>query len=134
MPTAHDEPAIHLDIYKELFSLPAGLAYNTEVERRFLTTHFSIRAVEEETVGCGVDLPAAHPALRDQAPRDGGDGQAEAVAGAPEEDEGPETKTSRRVFARTWRNGARRFDAVIGCTARSRSMAVASTPARAAKN
>ena len=57
MPTAHDEPAIHLDIYKELFSLPAGLAYNTDVERRFLTTHFSIRAIEEETVGCGVDLP-----------------------------------------------------------------------------
>ena len=59
MPTAHDEPAIHLEIYKELFSLPAGIAYNTEVERRFLTTHFSIRAVEEETVGCGVDLPQA---------------------------------------------------------------------------
>jgi glycosyltransferase involved in cell wall biosynthesis len=57
VPTAHDEPAIRLDIYKELFSLPAGLAYNTEVERRFLTTRFSIRAVEEETVGCGVDLP-----------------------------------------------------------------------------
>jgi len=56
VPTAHDEPAIHLDIYKEMFSAPAGIAYNTEVERRFLTTHFSIRAVEEETVGCGVDL------------------------------------------------------------------------------
>jgi glycosyltransferase involved in cell wall biosynthesis len=59
VPTAHDEPAIHLDIYKDMFSLPAGLAYNTESERRFLTTHFSIRAVEEETVGCGVDLPHA---------------------------------------------------------------------------
>lgn len=59
VPTAHDEPAIHLGIYRELFSLPAGVAYNTEVERRFLTTHFSIRAIEEETVGCGVDLPQA---------------------------------------------------------------------------
>jgi glycosyltransferase involved in cell wall biosynthesis len=59
VPTAHDEPAIHLDVYKELFSLPAGVAYNTEVERRFLTTHFSIRAVDEETIGCGVDLPAS---------------------------------------------------------------------------
>ena len=59
VPTAHDEPAIHLEIYRELFSLPAGLAYNTEVERRFLTTHFSIRAIEEETIGCGVDLPQA---------------------------------------------------------------------------
>jgi glycosyltransferase involved in cell wall biosynthesis len=59
VPTAHDEPAIHLEIYKELFSLPAGLAYNTEVERRFLTTHFSMRAIEEDTIGCGVDLPHA---------------------------------------------------------------------------
>ncbi len=59
VPTAHDEPAIHLEIYREMLSLPAGIAYNTEVERRFLTTHFSIRAVEEETVGCGVDLPEA---------------------------------------------------------------------------
>jgi glycosyltransferase involved in cell wall biosynthesis len=66
VPTAHDEPAIRLDIYNELFSLPAGLAYNTEVERRFLTTHFSIRAVEEETVGCGVDLPQAQPYPRDR--------------------------------------------------------------------
>ena len=64
VPTAHDEPAIHLDIYKELFSLPAGLAYNTEVERRFLTTHFSIRAVEEEIIGCGVDLPGSQPGDR----------------------------------------------------------------------
>jgi glycosyltransferase involved in cell wall biosynthesis len=66
VPTAHDEPAIHLDIYKELFSQPAGLAYNTDVERRFLTTHFSIRAVEEDTVGCGVDLPASHSWQRDR--------------------------------------------------------------------
>jgi glycosyltransferase involved in cell wall biosynthesis len=72
VPTAHDEPAIHLDIYKELFSLPAGLAYNTDVERRFLTTHFSIRAIEEETVGCGVDLPHAQPYPREHtSPRHG---------------------------------------------------------------
>ncbi len=57
VPTAHDEPAIRLEMYREVFSAPAGIAYNTDVERRFLTTHFSIRAVEEETVGCGVDLP-----------------------------------------------------------------------------
>ena len=70
VPTAHDEPAIRLEIYKELFSAPAGLAYNTDVERRFLTTHFSIRAIEEETIGCGVDLPQAQEYPREQiAPR-----------------------------------------------------------------
>jgi len=67
VPTAHDEPAIRLEIYKELFSAPAGLAYNTESERRFLTTHFSIRAIEEETVGCGVELPQSQPYPKDRA-------------------------------------------------------------------
>jgi glycosyltransferase involved in cell wall biosynthesis len=57
VPTAHDEPAIHLDIFKDVFSQPAGIAYLTEVERRFVTTHFSTRAVAEDTVGCGVELP-----------------------------------------------------------------------------
>src|SRR4051794_38819983 len=67
VPTAHDEPAIHLEIYRELFSLPAGMAYNTEVERRFLTTHFAIRAIEEETMGWGVALPQAQEYPREQA-------------------------------------------------------------------
>ena len=57
VPTAHDEPAIRLGIYKEGFSSAAGIAYNTAVERRFVASHFSIRAVAEETVGCGVELP-----------------------------------------------------------------------------
>ncbi|MGH7950049.1 MAG: hypothetical protein ACREQF_12540, partial [Candidatus Binataceae bacterium] len=56
VPAAHDEPPIHLGIYRELFSLPAGIAYYTEAERKFLTTHFSLRALAEETIGCGVDL------------------------------------------------------------------------------
>jgi glycosyltransferase involved in cell wall biosynthesis len=60
VPTAHDEPAVHLSLYRDVFSLPAGIAYNTDAERRFLTTHFSIRAVAEETIGCGVDLPQHH--------------------------------------------------------------------------
>ena len=37
-PTAHDEPAIHLDIYKEMFQRPRAIAYNTEVEKVFLKT------------------------------------------------------------------------------------------------
>jgi glycosyltransferase involved in cell wall biosynthesis len=70
VPTAHDEPAIHLGIYKEMFSAPAGIAYNTDVERKFLTSTFSIRAVEEETVGCGVELPHAQEYQKDP-PADG---------------------------------------------------------------
>jgi glycosyltransferase involved in cell wall biosynthesis len=56
VPTAHNEPAIHLDIYKELFTRPKAIAFNTEVEKAFLKATFDIRAVAEETVGCGVDL------------------------------------------------------------------------------
>lgn len=57
VPTAHDEPAIHLGIYKQLFQKASAIAFNTEVEKAFLKATFEIRARAEETVGCGVDLP-----------------------------------------------------------------------------
>ncbi|HKY23135.1 MAG TPA: glycosyltransferase family 4 protein [Vicinamibacterales bacterium] len=56
VPTAHREPAIGLDIYKEMFTKPSAIAFNTEVEKAFLKDTFDIRAKGEETVGCGVDL------------------------------------------------------------------------------
>ena len=96
VPTAHDEPAIHLDLYRDLFSLPAGVAYNTEVERRFLTTHFSIRAVEEEIVGCGVDLPATQWRSRSDAPQSAPENQQEDDADAPEADASEELSPSFR--------------------------------------
>ena len=69
VPTAHDEPAIHLDLYRDVFSLPAGVAYNTDAERAFLRSKFDIRTVAENTVGCGVEfLPTQ---LGDQ-PKQGG--------------------------------------------------------------
>jgi glycosyltransferase involved in cell wall biosynthesis len=92
VPTAHDEPAIRLEIYKEVFSAPAAIAYNTDVERRFLTTHFSIRAVEEETVGCGVDLPQAQGYQRergDEATPDTPKDDPDAGDPIPEEDQPP---------------------------------------------
>ena len=58
VPTAHDEPAIHLDLYREMFRRPSAIAYNTDVERNFLKSTFQIRTIAEETVGCGVDLLA----------------------------------------------------------------------------
>lgn len=56
VPTAHDEPAIRLNIYKSVFSKPAAMAYNTTVERGFLKNNFSIIPKREEIVGCGVEL------------------------------------------------------------------------------
>lgn len=56
VPTAHDEPAIRLGIFRDLFSLPAAMSYNTDAERKFLHDNFEIRAVAEETIGAGIDL------------------------------------------------------------------------------
>lgn len=58
VPTAHDEPAIRLDIYRDVFRAPAGIAFNTGVERAFLRGRFEMPAKTEAIVGCGVDLPA----------------------------------------------------------------------------
>jgi glycosyltransferase involved in cell wall biosynthesis len=68
VPTAHDEPAIHLGIFKEVFSLPAAVAYNTASERRFLAGSFSIPVLAEDTIGCGVDLPQHHAYPRHELP------------------------------------------------------------------
>ena len=57
VPTAHDEPAIRLNIYKKVFSQPSAIAYNTSVEQGFLRQRFAPGAKIQEVVGCGVDLP-----------------------------------------------------------------------------
>jgi len=57
VPTAHDEPAIRLGIYEDVFSSAAGIIWNTEAERRFVSGHFPLRALVEDVVGCGVDVP-----------------------------------------------------------------------------
>lgn len=57
VPTAHDEPAIRLGIYEDVFSSAAGIIWNTDVERRFVSARFRLRALVEDVVGCGVDLP-----------------------------------------------------------------------------
>ena len=49
VPTAHDEPAIHLDLYRDVFSLPAGVAYNTDAERAFLRSTFDIRTSSDRS-------------------------------------------------------------------------------------
>jgi glycosyltransferase involved in cell wall biosynthesis len=56
VPTAHDEPAIRLGIYQDVFAGAAGLVWNTESERQFVTSHFHLRALVEDVVGCGVGL------------------------------------------------------------------------------
>ncbi len=59
--TAHDEPAIRLEIFKDVFRRPAALCYLTESERQFVEMQFSDRPLLEEVVGVGVDLPQQQP-------------------------------------------------------------------------
>ena len=59
--TAHDEPAIRLEIFKEVFGRPAALCYLTDSERRFVQDTFVDRPLLEEVVGVGVDMPQHQP-------------------------------------------------------------------------
>jgi glycosyltransferase involved in cell wall biosynthesis len=61
VPTAHDEPAIRLEIFRDVFKKPAALCYLTDSERRFVEVQFPERPLLEETVGVGVELPQQHP-------------------------------------------------------------------------
>lgn len=70
VPTAHDEPAIRLGIFREMFAQATAVAFNTEVEKDFLKTTFDLRLIAEETVGCGVDLLQDEPLQPHEEPED----------------------------------------------------------------
>jgi len=72
VPTAHDEPAIKLGIFTDVFKTPAALCYLTESERDFVEAYFRERPLLEEVVGVGVDLPQQqpYPRMPDRPPDD----------------------------------------------------------------
>src|SRR3954471_16519432 len=85
--TAHDEPAIRLGIFKEVFRRPAALCYLTESERDFVQAHFVDRPLLEEVVGVGVDLPQQqpYPRMPERPPEDDGPPPASGEGGSEEE-------------------------------------------------
>jgi glycosyltransferase involved in cell wall biosynthesis len=62
--TAHDEPAIKLEIFKEVFSRPAAICYLTESEKQFVVRQFPDRPLLEEVTGVGVDVVQQSPDRR----------------------------------------------------------------------
>jgi hypothetical protein len=119
MPAAHDEPAVHLGIFRDVFRLPKAIGYLSEPERRFVVQHFERTAAIEETVGCGVEIPP-HQAYPRQ------------LACRPRATSQPAANPS--AFHRTSPRAGRDFGAGIAFTARSPSMAAASIQAKAAKS
>jgi glycosyltransferase involved in cell wall biosynthesis len=59
VPTAHDEPAIHLDIFRTLFHLPRFIAFNTDEEKQFVHSTFHNEYIPHETTGVGVEIQPA---------------------------------------------------------------------------
>ena len=70
VPTAHDEPAIRLEMYRDVFSRPGALCYLTDSERQFVQTQFPDRPLLEDVIGVGVEVPHQAFARRAQAQDD----------------------------------------------------------------
>jgi glycosyltransferase involved in cell wall biosynthesis len=97
--TAHDEPAIRLEIFKDVFHKPAALCYLTESERDFVQAHFVDRPLLEEVVGVGVDLPQQQPYPRmPERPQD--DDGAPAAGDGGSEDDSPGREFPSHLLAR----------------------------------
>lgn len=67
IPTAHDEPMIHLNLYKAVFTCPRAIVYCSVEERDFCEEVFQNRDIPNDVVGVGVDVPADAPADIDPA-------------------------------------------------------------------
>jgi glycosyltransferase involved in cell wall biosynthesis len=87
--TAHDEPAIRLGIFKDVFSKPAALCYLTESERRFVQEEFRDRPLLEEVTGVGIDIPQQSQYPRMPALVEAGEGDDAEGASEADEDASP---------------------------------------------
>jgi glycosyltransferase involved in cell wall biosynthesis len=101
--TAHDEPAIKLEIFKDVFSRPAAICYLTDSEYQFVQEQFPDRALLEEVIGVGVDMPQQHRYPRMPPPEDEPEASGDGLEGRLESDasrEFPSHLTSRGAMFR----------------------------------
>lgn len=57
VPTAHDEPALYLEIMKEVFAAPEAFVFNTEAEKAIVGRQFPLGTRYQSTIGIGLDIP-----------------------------------------------------------------------------
>jgi glycosyltransferase involved in cell wall biosynthesis len=65
-PAAHDEPALHLSVFRRSMTASQGLVFHTRVEQRLVERLFSVSHIPQAVVGLGLDAPAppAQPPAR----------------------------------------------------------------------
>jgi len=56
-PAAHEEPALHLRIYDELFTRCRGFAFHSRSERTLVNERFGVATTPQVVVGLGVEEP-----------------------------------------------------------------------------
>lgn len=57
MPTAHDEPQIYWNLYKNIFQMPAAMLYNSVEEMKFLQEKFHVNDLKYRLTCAGIDMP-----------------------------------------------------------------------------
>jgi glycosyltransferase involved in cell wall biosynthesis len=57
VPTAHDEPYLYLDIFRQVFCSPAGVIYSTQEERDLVHRVFENKGISSAVLGVGIEAP-----------------------------------------------------------------------------
>lgn len=57
IPTAHDEPFIHFETFKSIFSSPKAFIYLTDEEKKLVNELFDNSDIASDVLGVGVDVP-----------------------------------------------------------------------------
>ncbi len=63
VPTAHDEPPIHLDLFRQVFAMPRSFVFLTSTEQAMLQRFFDIAHIPSSEVSIGVDMLPPQPPL-----------------------------------------------------------------------
>lgn len=57
IPTAHNEPAIHLPCFERIFNLPKCIIYNSASEQALVNKLFDNQHIDSAVAGIGIDIP-----------------------------------------------------------------------------